>query len=72
MMVPGYWWLREIILRLFLHGESRNFVRDRLHDFWVCRQVKKYQPHILDIDFVDATTRATNKKLKNERRNHQN
>ena len=47
MIVPGYWWLREIILRLFLHGESRNFIRDRLHDFWVCRQVKKYQPQIL-------------------------
>lgn len=47
MIVPGYWWLREIILRLFLHGESRNFVRDRLHDFWVCRQVKIYQPQIL-------------------------
>ena len=46
MIVPGYWWLREIILRLFLHGESRNFIRDRLHDFWVCRQVKKYQPQI--------------------------
>jgi glycosyltransferase involved in cell wall biosynthesis len=47
IIVPGYWWLREIILRLFLHGESRNFIRDRLHDFWVCRQVKKYQPQIL-------------------------
>jgi glycosyltransferase involved in cell wall biosynthesis len=47
MMVPSYWWLREIILRLFLHGESRNFMRDRLHDFWVCRQVKKHQPQIL-------------------------
>jgi glycosyltransferase involved in cell wall biosynthesis len=47
MIIPGYWWLREIILRLFLHGECRNFVRDRLHDFWVSRQVKKYQPQIL-------------------------
>lgn len=47
MIIPGYWWFREIILRLFLYGENRNFVRDRLHDFWVCRQVKKYQPQIL-------------------------
>jgi len=47
MMVPFYWWLREIILRLFLRGERRNFMRDRLHDFWVSRQVKKYQPQIL-------------------------
>jgi glycosyltransferase involved in cell wall biosynthesis len=47
MIVPGYWWLREIILRLFLHGEGRNFIRDRFHDFWVCLQVKKYQPQIL-------------------------
>jgi glycosyltransferase involved in cell wall biosynthesis len=47
MIVPGYWWLREIILRLFLHGESRNFIRDRLHDAWVCHRVKKQQPYIL-------------------------
>lgn len=29
--------------------------------------VKKYQPHILDIDFVNTITRETNKKLKGER-----
>ena len=29
--------------------------------------VKTYQPHILDIDFVNAIIRATNKKLKGER-----
>ncbi len=47
MIIPAHWWLREIILRLFLKGELRNFVRDRLHDAWVCRLVKKYQPKVL-------------------------
>jgi len=29
--------------------------------------VKKYQPHILDVDFVSAQMRATNKKMRRER-----
>jgi glycosyltransferase involved in cell wall biosynthesis len=47
MIIPAFWWLREIILRLFFKGELRNFMRDRLHDAWVCRLVKKYRPDIL-------------------------
>ena len=47
MIIPNKWWLREIILRLLLKGERRNFIRDRLHDTWVCHRVKKQQPYIL-------------------------
>lgn len=47
MIIPAHWWLREIILRLLFKGELRNFVRDRLHDAWVCRLVKKYKPEVL-------------------------
>jgi glycosyltransferase involved in cell wall biosynthesis len=47
MIIPNEWWLREIILRLLLKGERRNFIRDRLHDTWVCHRVKKQQPYIL-------------------------
>lgn len=47
MIIPTQWWLREIILRLLFKGERRNFIRDRLHDAWVCHRVKKYQPYIL-------------------------
>ena len=47
MIIPNQWWLREIILRLLFKGERRNFIRDRLHDAWVCHRVKKQQPYIL-------------------------
>jgi len=47
MIIPVIWWLREMILRLFFKGERRNFIRDRLHDRWVCCWVRKWQPFIL-------------------------
>ena len=47
MIIPVAWLLREIILRLFFKGERRNFIRDRLHDKWVCGWVEKQQPYIL-------------------------
>lgn len=47
IIFPWYWFLREGLLRLFFKGEGRNFIRDRLHDFWVSKWVSKCQPHLV-------------------------
>lgn len=47
VLVPWYWIFREVILRVLFFGESRNFLRDQLHDFWVSKRIEKEKPAII-------------------------
>ena len=47
MRALGFWWLRELVLRLFWRGERRDFLRDRMHDRLIARRVRTCRPQVL-------------------------